>query len=55
MIKTMKQMELIVLIDGIFTEFSENYCIKIGNDATYVNREFEKEHILVGIKMSLLK
>jgi hypothetical protein len=53
LIKTMMKMDMIVLIDKIFTEFSENYYIKIGNDANYFSHEFEKEHILVGIKKSL--
>jgi hypothetical protein len=53
LIKTMMKMDMIVIIDGIFTEFSENYYIKIGNDANYFSHEFEKEHILVGIEKSL--
>ena len=53
LIKTMMKMDMIDLIDGIFTEFSENYYIKIGDDANYFNHEFEKEHILVGIEKSL--
>ena len=53
LIKTMMKMDMIVLIDGIFTEFSENYYIKIGSDANYFSHEFEKEHILVGIEKSL--
>jgi hypothetical protein len=46
--KSTIKMDMIVLIDGIFTEFSENYYFKIGKDTNYYN-----ENIELGIKKSL--
>jgi len=53
LIKTIMKMDLIALIDGIYTEFSENYLFKIGTDANYLDHELEPEHIEMGIKKSL--
>jgi hypothetical protein len=53
LIKTMMKMDLIALIDGIYTEFSENYLFKIGNDSNYLEHELEPDHIEAGIKKSL--
>ena len=53
LIKTMMKMDLIALIDGIYTEFSENYYFQIGNDANFLKHELEPEHIEMGIQKSL--
>jgi hypothetical protein len=53
LIKTTMKIDMIVLIDGVFTEFSENYYFQIGNDANYFNHELTPEHIEMGIKKSL--
>jgi hypothetical protein len=53
LIKTMMKMDLIALIDGIYTEFSENYYFKIGNDANFLKHEQDPDHIEAGIKKSL--
>jgi hypothetical protein len=46
--KSTIKMDMIVLIDGIFTEFSENYYFKIGKDTNYYNEDIE-----LGIEKSL--
>ena len=53
LIKTIMKMDLIALIDGIFTEFSENYLFQIGTDANFLKHELEPDHIEAGIKKSL--
>ena len=53
LIKTMMKLDLVVLIDGIFTEFSENYYFTIGNDSNYFEHEQEPEHIETGILKAL--
>jgi hypothetical protein len=53
LIKTTMKIDMIVLIDGVFTEFSENYYFQIGNDANYFNHELTPEHVEMGIKKSL--
>ena len=53
LIKSMMKLDMIVLIDGIFTEFSENYYINIGSNANYFEHEMTPEHIEMGIKKSL--
>jgi len=46
--KSTIKIDMIVLIDGIFTEFSENYYFKIGKDTNYYNEDIE-----LGIEKSL--
>ena len=53
LIKTMMKLDLIVLVDGIYTEFSENYYFKIGNESNYFNEEQKKEYIEMNILKSL--
>lgn len=53
LIKAMMKMDLIVLINGIYTEFSENYYFKIGDDSNFFEHEQEPEHIKTGILHSL--
>jgi hypothetical protein len=53
LIKSTIKLDMIVLIDGIFTEFSENYYFKIGDEANFFNHELDPEHIEMGIKKSL--
>ncbi len=53
LIKATMKMDMIVLIDGIFTEFSDNYYINIGDKSNYFEHEQEPEHIETGILKSL--
>jgi len=46
--KSTIKMDMVVLIDNIFTEFSENYYFKIGKDTNYYNEDIE-----LGIEKSL--
>ena len=46
LIKATIKMDMIVLIDGVFTEFSENYYLKLGNDGNFFPHDISKEHIL---------
>lgn len=53
LIKTMMKMDLIVLINGVYTEFSENYYIRVDNYSNFVEHEQEPEHIKTSILKSL--
>jgi hypothetical protein len=50
--KSVIKLDAIVLINGVFTEFSENYYLKIGNDANFEPNEANVENILQSIKGS---
>jgi hypothetical protein len=50
--KSVIKLDAIVLINCIFTEFSENYYLKIGNDANFEPSETNVENILTSIKGS---
>ena len=42
MMKSVMKMDIIALINGFFTEFSENYYIKIGNQTNYSEKKQNK-------------
>jgi hypothetical protein len=50
--KTMMKMDIVSIVDGLMTEFSENYYIKIGDDANFFKHDTEKDHLLNEIKKS---
>jgi len=50
--KSVIKLDAIVLINGVFTEFSENYYLKIGDDANFEPEEAKVENILQSIKRS---
>lgn len=50
LMKTTMKLDVIALIDGIFTEFSDNYFIKIGDDANFFKEDAAKPSILNSIK-----
>jgi len=50
LMKTTMKLDVIALIDGIFTEFSDNYFIKIGDDANFFKEDAAKQSILNSIK-----
>jgi hypothetical protein len=52
-IKTTIKIDVVALIDGLFTEFSENYFFKIGeNGGNFFPHDIDKEHILNQLKHS---
>jgi len=55
LMKSTLKMDLISLIDGVFTEFSDNYLIKLGNnpdDANFFPHDLTREHMLNSIRHS---
>jgi len=52
LMKTTMKLDVIALIDGIYTEFSDNYFIKLGDDANFFPHDIQKGHILNAIKHS---
>jgi hypothetical protein len=53
LMKTTMKLDVIALIDGVFTEFSDNYYIKLGPDkANFFPHDIEREHILNSLKHS---
>lgn len=50
--KSTIKLDIIALINGSFTEFSENYFIKIGNVSNFYPDEINKKNILESIKQS---
>ena len=52
-IKTTIKLDVVALIDGVFTEFSENYYFKFGTDkGNFFPHDIEKDHILNQLKHS---
>ena len=51
--KTTVKLDVVALIDGIFTEFSENYYFKFGKDeGNFFAHDIDKEHLLNELKHS---
>lgn len=50
--KSTIKLDIIALIDGVFTEFSENYYIKLGDDSNFKESEMTKDKILNSLKES---
>jgi hypothetical protein len=50
--KTMMKIDLVSIVDGIMTEFSENYYLKIGDESNFFKHDTEKDHLLNEIKKS---
>ena len=53
LIKATMKLDMIVLIDGIFTEFSENYYLDINGVKNYFEHDRTKDHIETSILKSL--
>jgi hypothetical protein len=47
--KATTKLDAIVLIDGVYVEFSDNYLIKVGNDSNFFPYDLNKEKILNSI------
>lgn len=52
LMKTTMKLDVIANIDGVFTEFSDNYLIKLGDDANFFPHDITREHLLNSIKHS---
>lgn len=52
LLKTTMKLDVIAKIDGVFTEFSDNYLIKLGDDANFFHHDIERDHLLNSIKHS---
>ena len=50
--KTTFKMDVVKIIDGVFTEFSDNYYIKLGEDANFFPHDLQKDHIANDLKHS---
>jgi hypothetical protein len=48
--KSVMKMDIIALMNGVFTEFSENYYIKIGKTTNYSEKKQTKTNTLNSIK-----
>jgi hypothetical protein len=52
-IKTTIKLDIVAIIDGIFTEFSENYYFKFGkNEGNFFEYDIDKDNILNNLKHS---
>jgi predicted transcriptional regulator len=50
LMKSVMKMDIIALMNGVFTEFSENYYIKIGKTTNYSEKKQTKTNTLNSIK-----
>ncbi len=50
--KTTFKLDLVEIIDGKFSEFSDNYFIKLGNEANFFPHDLEKDHLMNSLKHS---
>jgi len=50
LIKATTKMDIITLVNGVFTEFSENYYIKLGEGGNYSQHTISEDHILDALK-----
>jgi hypothetical protein len=46
------KLDLVEIIDGVYTEFSDNYNIKLGQEANFFPHDLETDHILNNLKHS---
>lgn len=52
LMKTTMKLDVIANIDGVYTEFSDNYLIKLGDEANFFPHDIERGHLLNSIKHS---
>lgn len=50
LMKTTMKLDEVALIDGIYHEFSDNYYIKLGNEANFFPHDIDREHIMNSLK-----
>lgn len=52
LIKSTFKMDVIKIIDGVFTEFSDNYLVKLGDEANFFPHDIELDHLKNNLKHS---
>ena len=52
LMKVTFKMDIVKIIDGKFTEFSDNYFIKLGDDANFFQHDFQLDHLKNNLKHS---
>jgi hypothetical protein len=50
--KSTFKLDLVKIIDGVFTEFSDNYLIKLGEESNFFPHDLQKDHLLTELKRS---
>jgi hypothetical protein len=50
--KTTMKIDVVKIIDGVFAEFSDNYSIKLGNEANFFPHDISTDHIANSLKHS---
>jgi hypothetical protein len=52
LMKSTFKMDVIKIIDGVFTEFSDNYLIKLGEEANFFPHDIQLDHLANNLKHS---
>lgn len=52
LMKTTFKMDIIKIIDGVFTEFSDNYLVKLGKEANFFPHDIQLDHLANNLKHS---
>ena len=50
--KTTMKLDVVKIIDGVFTEFSDNYSIKLGDEANFFPHDISNDHVANALKHS---
>jgi hypothetical protein len=50
--KSTFKLDVVKIIDGVFTEFSDNYLIKLGEESNFFPHDLTKDHLLTELKRS---
>lgn len=52
LMKATFKMDIIKIVDGVFTEFSDNYFVKLGNEANFFPHDLQTDHLKNALKHS---
>lgn len=52
LMKSTFKMDVIKIIDGVFTEFSDNYLVKLGEEANFFPHDIQLDHLANALKHS---
>jgi hypothetical protein len=50
--KSTFKLDLVKIVDGVFTEFSDNYLIKLGEESNFFPHNLTKDHLMTSLKQS---
>ena len=50
--KAIFKLDVVKIIDGVYTEFSDNYFIKLGEEANFFPHDLTREHLLTSLQHS---